>query len=127
MKNKLEEEQKLLETLEKKRDEIKHHRNEKLTQLKNELDQGTTSDKIEKAQLYLQVVDEKLIEREKKVEEAKKAVIMRQVDLEKIDTHRGEWEKDLEKEEVRQEGIENDDLGSGIFIRRNISSKKKKE
>lgn len=130
--NILEEEEKLLETLKKKRNEIQKHRDDKMTQLHNELDKGTTSNKIEQAHRYIQVVEEKLKAREKKVsdqlvkvqnatravKEAKELVLKRQIDMEKITIHKEEWNKDLKKEKQRLEGVESDELGSAMFARR---------
>ena len=131
-KAKLEEEQKTLLDVEKKRDEVKTHRDEKLNQMTAEMNQGTTSDKIESMLLYLQVVEEKLVSREQKVkaqaekvkqaqtavEAAKKEVLKKQVDIEKISTHKTEWTKEITKEEERQMNIEGDELGSAMFVRR---------
>lgn len=131
-KEKLLEEQKALSDLEKKRDEIKHHRDDKLNQMTEEMNQGTTSDKIESMLLYLQVVEEKLVGREQKVaaqlkkvkeaetavEAAKKEVLKRQVDIEKISTHKKEWMKEIIKEQDRKDNIESDELGSAMFVRK---------
>ncbi|MDN3505493.1 MAG: type III secretion T3S chaperone [Rhabdochlamydiaceae bacterium] len=130
--NQLKEEEEQLLKLQKKRDEVKKHRDDKINQLKEELDEGTTSDKIEQAQRYLQVVDEKLLSREKKVaeqktkvkaaeeavEEAKKEVLRKQVDIEKITIHKNSWTKEMKMEEARIARVESDELGSGMFVRR---------
>ena len=131
-KNILAEEEKALEQLEKKRDEIKKHRDDKLNQLKEEFDEGITSDKIEQAQIYLQVIEEKLVSREKKVqeqaakvkeaeeavEEAKKEVLRKQIDVEKLTIHEEEWKKDRAKEAQREAQSESDELGSGMHVRK---------
>ena len=122
----------MLKTVEKKRDDVKKHRDEKLTQMNEELDEGTTSDKIEQMQMYLQIVEEKLLSREKKVEEqkgkvkeaelaveaAKKEVLQRQIDVEKLDIHKGEWIKEVKKEEAREARSLSDELGSAQFVRK---------
>ncbi len=63
-----------LSELEEKRDKTLHHKHDKLTQLREQLDKGTTSDKIDSAKIYIEVVDEELTEREKKVKNQEKVV-----------------------------------------------------
>ncbi|MBX9744167.1 MAG: hypothetical protein K2X08_03030 [Chlamydiales bacterium] len=55
------------------RDEVLSHKKNKLQQLRNALDEGTTTDKIEQMKLYMKVVDQQLAEKEKKVTEQKKS------------------------------------------------------
>ena len=63
-----------LKELEEKRDQTKRHRHDKINQLREELDKGTTTDKITAAKTYIKVVDEELAERERKVNEQEKKV-----------------------------------------------------
>ena len=102
------EEQKLLE-VEKERDEVKNHRMAKLTQLREKMDEGAPSDKIQQMRYYLKVVDEKLSTKEMRVQQQLKIVetakqqvetarldlIKKQQDVEKMHMHRKEWEKEM--------------------------------
>ena len=56
------------------RDQVKEHRAAKLQQLRESLDEGTTTDKIQQKKAYLKIVDEKLADKEKKVVEQQKQV-----------------------------------------------------
>ena len=132
----LDKEKDKLVTLEKDRDTVKKHRDEKLQQLREKLDEGTTSDKIQQMRLYLKEVDEKLKLREtkvkdqkkivdaaeKKVEEARQDMLKRQQDMEKMRLHRNEWEKEVKILEEQKEAKEMDETGSALY-----SSKKRKE
>ena len=123
------EKNKLIER-EKERDKVKDHYKAKMQQMRDELDGGTTSNKIDQLKVYIKVVLEKLKVEEKKVKDqqqqvevaeknvdiAKKELQARIKEQDKIETHKKEWEKitlkELEIEEVRQE----DDLGSTMFL-----------
>ena len=73
------------------------------------LDEGTTTDKIQQMKVYLKVVKEKLAEKQKKVTEQQKQVdlaqkqvdiatdelFQRKKDLEKLEIHKKEWEKEV--------------------------------
>jgi flagellar export protein FliJ len=125
----LEQEEKKLQDLIKTRDELKTHKDEKLQQLRNSLDEGTTSDKIQAMISYIKIVDEKLIIRERKVQDqqknvdtaqknvetAKAIVLKKQQEVEKIHLHKKEWKKEAAKEEQRIENIETDEIGSSIY------------
>jgi flagellar biosynthesis chaperone FliJ len=127
----LEREQKKLEEVEAARDKVRKHRNDKLQQLRDELDGGTTSDKVEQMKFYLDDVKEKLVIEDKKVEEQKEQVEVaekdleaaqeelrrRRVDVDKIKTHRVDWEKGMRKEMQIIEGREEDELGQIIFLK----------
>jgi len=126
----LEAEKEKLAQREKERDKVVEHHKEKVNQLREEYDQGTTSQKIDQIKIYIKVVQERLKVEEKKVKDQKAQVELAEKNVEiakndlkarekeedKIKTHRGEWEKitlkELEIEEVRQE----DDLGSTMFL-----------
>ena len=119
----LEQEEKKLQDLIKTRDEIKTHKDEKLQQLRDSLDEGTTSDKIQAMIRYIKIVDEKLILRERKVQDqqknvetAKAVVLKKQQEVEKIHLHKKEWKKEAAKEEQRIENIETDEIGSSIYM-----------
>jgi len=61
-------------------------------------------------------------EAEEAVEMARKDMIKKQHDVEKMKTHRKEWEKEMRALEVHQEGIETDELGTSMH-----TSKKHKQ
>ena len=102
------------------------------------MDEGSPADKIVEMRQYLKIVDEKLQMKEKKVQDQHKQVhaaeqqveiarvdlIKKQQDLEKMHTHRKEWEKEMKAEEVREEGIETDEMGSVLHARQKRSKPK---
>ncbi|MES2199664.1 MAG: type III secretion T3S chaperone [Chlamydiota bacterium] len=125
------EEQKM-KTVEQERDLVKHHKDDKLTQLRHELDTGTSSLKIQQMRLYLKEVEEKLKAKELKVKEqqklleaAIKAVEVARDDMlkkrqstEKMDMHKEEWKKEQKVFEVQEEAAEADEIGTTIFTKR---------
>jgi len=133
----LEKEEEKLAAVEKERDKVKDHRTAKLTQLRQKLDEGTSTDKIQQMKQYLKVVDEQLKTKEMKVKEQQKAVenAQKQVDaarqevikknqeVEKLRLHRIEWEKEMKAIQEHQEGIESDEIGSVLHSRKSIKSK----
>ena len=108
-KEELENEKTKQKTLEEERDKTSNHRDDKIQQLREKLDQGTTTDKIEIMRDYIKVVEEELKQKEVKVqnqikevdkakervEEARKDMIKKQHDVEKLNTHRKEWTKEM--------------------------------
>lgn len=136
----LESEQEKLKQREADRDKAKQHNIDKLTQLRDELDQGTTSDKIQQMKAYLKVTQEKVKIEEKKVKEQKDQVdlaekalqvalndlkIKRQ-DVDKLTTHKKDWEKEMRKELDIIEGREQDELGNTIYASNQIKFGKKR-
>ena len=131
------EKEKLLE-VEKQRDEVKDHRYAKLTQLREKMDAGEGSNKIQQMRYYLKVVDEKLKVKEKKVQEhiklvatatahvetARADLLKKQQDVEKMQLHRKEWEKEKKALREQKEGIESDEMGSGMHHRLQQAAKK---
>lgn len=127
----LEKEQEKLAIVEKERDEVKDHRFAKLTQLREKMDEGAPSDKIQQMRYYLKVVDEKLKTKEHKVKEQQKIVenakqqveiartdlLKKQQDVEKLQTHRKEWEKEMKAIAEHKEGVESDEMGAMIHQR----------
>ncbi len=112
------------------RDKTAAHYKEKLFELREGIDTGgVTQDKIAHTQDYLKQVKEQLRQEEQKVkeqtkvrdqaqklwEEAIEALRKRRTEVEKLEMHRGEWRKGVSQEELRQEGIEIDDLGTAMF------------
>lgn len=126
---KLEQEQEKLKKCEEERDKVKQHYQEKLDQLRHELEHSTTSPKVQQMKVYLKVVQEKLKVEERKVKEqevkvenarkeldaAKKELRQRQLEVEKMETHRIDWAKGVRKEQEIIEGRIQDELGDVIF------------
>jgi flagellar biosynthesis chaperone FliJ len=134
----LEAEQLKLKEREAERDKVKKHYQDKLQQLRDEFDQGTTSDKIDQIKKYLKVVQERLAAEEKKVKDqqqqvdlaeknlqlAKQQLKEREKELDKIETHKKEWIKETKKELQVLETREEDELGSTMFLSKMILSKR---
>lgn len=128
----LEKEQEKLAQREADRDKVKEHMHDKLTQLRQILDEMSTSPKIQQAKAYIKVVQEKLAVEEKKVKEQQDQVATAEKNLElareelkrkrqevdKLLTHQKDWEKELRKELQVIEGREQDELGNTIFATR---------
>lgn len=107
-------------------DEIAKHKKDKLDQLREILDQGTSSDKIQQMKGYLKVVDEKFTNQKKKVDKQQSVVndaqkqvdlatddlFQKKKDLEKLELHKKEWEKEDTRELERKEESEHDEQGS---------------
>src|SRR5690606_38815392 len=110
------------------------------TQLRESLDAGTTTDKIQQMKVYLKTDDEKVLEKEKKLQEAQKAVdlaqkqvdlatvelFQRKKDLEKLEIHKEEWEKEMRYWSDRKEGAEQDEQGSATHTMRKRDAEKRK-
>ncbi len=123
------EEEKLAER-EAERDKVLHHRQDKLMQLRQELDGiGTTSPKIQQMKVYLKVVQEKLLVEEKKVKDqkeqvevakqnveiAKRELERKRKEVDKMQSHKKDWEHEMKKEQEIIEGREQDELGSTMY------------
>lgn len=129
---KLEQEIEKLRAREAERDKVLKHHNDKLDQLRHELDTGTTVDKIKMMKVYLKEVKEKLKVEEKKVKEQKEQVELAQKDLEvaekelkkrrqdvdKLKIHRTDWEKEAKVEIELKEIAEQDEMGNVIFLKK---------
>lgn len=125
------EQQKLAER-EAERDKVKDHKKDKLQQLRDTLDEGTTTTKIQQMKVYLKLVDEKLVVEEKKVkdqkeqvktaeknlEQAKQDLHRKRQEVDKLLMHKKDWEKEKRKELEAKEASEQDELGSIIFTAR---------
>ena len=128
----LEDEQKKLKECEEARDKVKHHYQDKLQQLRQELDGGTTSTRIERFKVYIKIVQEKLQVEEKKVKQQKAQVEVAEKNLklaqeelkqrrkeqDKIETHKKEWTKETTREIQFLETKKMDELGSEMFLSR---------
>lgn len=126
----LEKEEEKLRQREQEREKVKNHYNAKLFQMREEMDMGTTSPKIQQMKVYLKIVKENLVVEDKKVkdqeaqvETAKKNLELAKEDLnrkrqevEKFETHKVDWKKEMQKEMDIMEGREMDELGTVIFI-----------
>jgi hypothetical protein len=137
----LEKEKKILEQKEAERDKVKNHYQAKLVQMREEMDQGTTSPKIQQMKAYLKIVKERQAAEEKKVKDQKQQVETAEKNLEiaknelrikrqevdKLATHRKDWTKEMRKEQEIIEGREQDELGSQIFTSRHPHRKSGKE
>jgi hypothetical protein len=108
-----------------------------MTQFRKELDEGTTSDRIDRSKIYLKVVLERLVVEEKKVKDQQQQVDLAQKNVEiarnqlkareqerdKIETHKKEWTKETIKELQVLETRAEDDLGSTMFLTKMIQEK----
>lgn len=131
-KNALLKEQEKLAKVEEERNKVKEHKMAKLTQLREKLDAGTSTDKILQMRQYLKIVDEQLKQKEHKVKEQKKLVeaaekqveaarqdfIKKQHDVEKLAIHRKQWEKEMNLLLEQKEALEADEMGSAMHTRR---------
>ncbi|MBI5274585.1 MAG: YscO family type III secretion system apparatus protein [Chlamydiales bacterium] len=125
------EKQKLIKR-EEERDQVKAHKADKLQQMNDKFDEGITSDEIEIMRRYLKVVDEKLKGKEvkvldqkkqvtlaeKAVEDAKKNLVKKQTEIEKIRMHKEEWTKEMKVLMEQEEEKVLDELGSVAFVRK---------
>lgn len=125
----LEKEQNILKQREADRDKAKKHYDDKLKQMRDEMDEGTTSPKIQQMKAYLKVVKERVAAEEKKVKDqkvqvenaeknlqaAKDDLKAKRQEVDKLKTHRTDWLKEMRKEQEIVEGREQDELGSIIF------------
>lgn len=133
----LKKEQEKLARAEAERDKVKQHYAEKLQQLREEMDQGTTSPKIQQMKSYIKVVQERLKVEEKKVRDqqdqveiaeknlelARQDLARKRQEVDKLVTHEKDWQTELRKEMEIIEGREMDELGNVIFL----TNKRKKE
>ncbi len=112
-------------------EEVKKHKQAKMDQLRDAFEQGTTTDKVQQMKAYLKVVDERVIEKKKKVDVGQKAVdaaqaqvnlatddlFQKKKDLEKLELHKKEWSKEAAYALERKEEAEHDEQGSTGYSR----------
>lgn len=126
----LKQEEEKLKQCERERDKVLEHKQDKLQQIRDEMEaETTTSAKIDQMKVYLKVVEEKLEAEEKKVEQQKEQVKlaeeqvenarqdlrMKQLEVDKLELHKKDWIKEV-KEEIRiEEGREMDEVGNTIY------------
>lgn len=133
----LEKEQEALEKAKKARDLVKEHYQEKLRQLRETLDQETDTPTIERMKYYLKIVQTNLAQEEAKVteqkkrtdaaeralEEAKNIWREKRKEVDKLQEHRLQWQK----ENARQESInlekQMDEIGTVIYYAKNREAK----
>ncbi len=120
---------------------VQEHKKSKLTQLREGLDQGISTDKIQQMKFYLKTVEEKLLEHQKKVDAQQKVVDQAQTevdkatddlfqkkkDLEKMEIHKKEWNKEEAYLVERKEEVEHDEQGSATHERVKRERKKQKD
>jgi flagellar biosynthesis chaperone FliJ len=125
----LEKEQQILAQKEAERDKAKKHYDDKLKQMRDELDGGTTSPKVQQMKAYLKVAKERVAVEEMKVkdqkvqvenaeknlEAAKNDLKIKRQEVDKLLSHKVDWTKEMRKEQEVIEGREQDELGSVIF------------
>lgn len=130
-KQELEVEREKLRKCEEERDKVIQHRVDKLNQLREELDKGTTTDKIQQAKNYIKVVDERILVEEKKVQEqeeqvnvakrnleiAEEDLRMRRQEVDKLANHKKDWTKQMKREMELAEEKEMDEIGQVLFLR----------
>ena len=127
-----------LKKVEEERDKVKEHKDDKLAQLRNELDTGTTSIKVQQMKVYLKEVDGKLAGKEVKVKAQEKQVetavaavetaridmLKKQQSVEKMRLHKEEWLKEQRVEQDRLDAIEADEIGTTIFSKKRLADKR---
>lgn len=129
-KKELDREKEKLAEREKERDKAKDHYDSKLSQLREALDTGTTSDEVTRMKYYIEVCQEKVIAEEKKVQEQQQEVnkaadrleearlfwIEKRKEVDKIEMHQELWEKEIKQLMQFEENKEQDELGSTMFL-----------
>jgi flagellar biosynthesis chaperone FliJ len=137
----LEKAKKKLVEVEAARDEVLRHKMAKLEQFREELDKGTTSDKIQQSKNYLKEVEGRLSEKQRavdaqkaQVDQAQKQVdlatnemFQKKKDLEKLEIHKKEWEKQASYIVGQKEASEHDEQGSSSHTVRKKERKKRDE
>lgn len=122
-------EEEKLKKCEEERDKAKQHYKDKLQQLRDEFDRGTTSPKILQMKAYLKVVQERVKVEEKKVADQKKQVEVAKKNLEaaqqdlqkkrtevdKLEMHKKDWTKEMLKELQIIEESELNEIGNIIY------------
>jgi len=119
------------------RDKVKELHTAKLLQLRQELDQGTTTVKIQRFKTFISIVDHDLKEADKKVaaqrvlvkdaekrvEEARADYVLKQRGLEKFSIHKKIWEEEQDVILMQEEELRNDEAGTVSHARRALAKK----
>lgn len=125
----LAQEQEKLRLCEEERDKVIRHRQDKLNQMRDEMDRGTTSDKIIQMKGYLKVVDERIKIEEKKVADQKERVkaaekhledalaVLKQKrqEVDKLVSHKKDWIKQKNRELAFAEEKEMEEVGQTLY------------
>ncbi len=128
-----------LATAQSARDRVREHKLTKLQQLREALDQGTSTDKIQQMKSYLKLVDQELAEKETKVAQEQKQVDLAQKqvnlatlevqqkrkDLEKLELHKKEWSQEVRSWIERKEEVEHDEQGAALHALHNKEQKRR--
>ena len=126
----LEQEKQKLAQREADRDKAIAHHLAKLTQLRQILDEGTTTDKIMQMKAYLKIAKERVKVEEKKVKDqqdqveiavknlqmAEMELRMKRQEVDKLHSHRKDWQLQMRKEEEIVLGREQDEIGNVIHF-----------
>ena len=129
-------EQDKLKQREAEREKVKKHHDSKLKQLRDTMDQGTMSDKIQQMKAYIKVVKENLKLEDKKVKEQKEQVELadknvqialselaqKRLEVDKLEMHKKDYTLEIKKELAIKEEGEFTEQGSVIY-----SMRKKKQ
>lgn len=113
------------------RDKALEARDNKLNLLREKMDEGAPSAKIETIRVYLKIVDETFQQKhqiyetfaerlrvaQEATEQARQEVIKKQKDQEKMKEHRKQWDKELKVLEEQEEAKLTDDIGTVRFIK----------
>jgi len=108
-----------------------NHKKAKLEQIRQELDSGTTSEKILQMKAYFKNVEEEVKEKKKKVDDqqiivnnaqeqvdiATDDLFQKKKDLEKLELHKKEWQKEENYKIQKKDQSEQDEQGSTSFNR----------
>lgn len=119
-----------LRQLEEQRNKARQHYREKLDQFRRILDEGTTTDKIQQAKVYIKLTEEKLrVEQEKVAQQMTEVATARQnlararevwkeqqKEVDKLQKHREEWTKVMLLELQLSESKEQDELGNIMHL-----------
>ena len=137
-KEELEKEQAILKEKEEERDQVKLHETNKMNQLREAMDKGgINTDELQQMRVYIQVVQERVAEKqklvdaqmekvtaaEKNLEAAQEELRQRRKEVEKIETHRTAWMKEARREFELKEAVEADEIGSIMYL----NNQRKKE
>lgn len=128
-KKELEKEKEKLKKCEEERDKVVQHKQDKLNQLRQALDDGTTTDKIILMKNYIKIVDEKIIVEQKKVDQqaeqvklaeknlevAQEALRMRRQEVDKLKTHKEDWTKQMRRQMELDQEKEMDEIGQVLY------------
>lgn len=130
----------LLYELTNERDKVLGHKTAKLQQLRDAMDKGTATDKIQQMKIYLKTVEENLREKEKKVvaqqanvdaaqkmvDQATEELFQRKKDLEKLEMHKEQWKKEVDYWTERKEAEQHDEQGSATHLLRKRETEKRR-